>query len=224
MGQRGNVFVTIGIRQEDWIKSKIPLTLLPLKIGSLVARHVQGVLNECYDDTTTRQDSPPLVATVKWPNDVLVNGRKISGVLIESSSNGWFLIGIGINLAYAPEVATSGPDRGRPATSIGDLCPDLPSLGGHEARQFAVDLAYDLHSFVHPTTTTTTTTTGGIVSSGNDVLNEWKQWLDWDMEWTMRDTPERERVKIVDVLPDGRVKIQNVLDGRIRTLVSDYFL
>ena len=43
-----------------------------------------------------------IIAKIKWPNDILVNGRKISGVLIENSisSSGPIrsIIGIGINL------------------------------------------------------------------------------------------------------------------------------
>jgi BirA family biotin operon repressor/biotin-[acetyl-CoA-carboxylase] ligase len=49
--------------------------------------------------------------TVKWPNDVLVEGRKVSGILLETASVGeagvlpWLAIGIGINLVFAPKVA-----------------------------------------------------------------------------------------------------------------------
>lgn len=42
----------------------------------------------------------------KWPNDVLLNGGKIGGILLESSSNGpfvdWLSVGIGVNLRHAP--------------------------------------------------------------------------------------------------------------------------
>jgi BirA family biotin operon repressor/biotin-[acetyl-CoA-carboxylase] ligase len=45
----------------------------------------------------------------KWPNDVLVDGRKAAGLLIESSIAGgtleWIVAGIGINLAAHPEDA-----------------------------------------------------------------------------------------------------------------------
>jgi BirA family transcriptional regulator, biotin operon repressor / biotin---[acetyl-CoA-carboxylase] ligase len=45
---------------------------------------------------------------LKWPNDVLINGAKISGILIETGNHGGdvvSLIGIGINVASAPPVA-----------------------------------------------------------------------------------------------------------------------
>lgn len=51
-----------------------------------------------------------LDAEVKWPNDVLINGRKLSGVLIQSR-NGVAVAGIGINVrapeTRLPEGATS---------------------------------------------------------------------------------------------------------------------
>ena len=52
----------------------------------------------------------------KWPNDVLVNGRKIAGILLESEMTaagklGFLVVGVGINLAAAPQ------DTEFPATS-----------------------------------------------------------------------------------------------------------
>jgi hypothetical protein len=56
------------------------------------------------------------------------------------------------------------------------------------------------------------------------IINEWKGWADLDMELVMRDTPNKERVKVVDMLPDGRIRVVGQDDGVHRTLVSDYFL
>ncbi len=59
---------------------------------------------------------PPACVTIKWPNDVLVEGRKISGILVESgpapSGGLWLAVGIGVNLAHAPD------DVERPATAV----------------------------------------------------------------------------------------------------------
>jgi BirA family biotin operon repressor/biotin-[acetyl-CoA-carboxylase] ligase len=39
-------------------------------------------------------------ARVKWPNDVLIDGRKIAGILVEGRpAEGWAVVGIGLNVA-----------------------------------------------------------------------------------------------------------------------------
>lgn len=40
---------------------------------------------------------------IKWPNDVLIKGKKISGVLIEYSQN-FVIVGVGINIKTCPTV------------------------------------------------------------------------------------------------------------------------
>ncbi len=41
---------------------------------------------------------------VKWPNDVLLDGRKLAGVLIEARpQDDWAVIGVGLNLTIAPD-------------------------------------------------------------------------------------------------------------------------
>ena len=42
-------------------------------------------------------------ARVKWPNDVLLGGRKVAGVLVEGRPQaGWAVLGIGVNVALDP--------------------------------------------------------------------------------------------------------------------------
>ncbi|TVQ56105.1 MAG: biotin--[acetyl-CoA-carboxylase] ligase [Rhodobacteraceae bacterium] len=50
--------------------------------------------------------SPGANVSLKWPNDVLLNGRKAAGVLLESAGGGgrldWLAVGVGVNLAHHP--------------------------------------------------------------------------------------------------------------------------
>lgn len=53
----------------------------------------------------------------KWPNDVLLNGKKVAGILLETESANaeaadWIVLGVGVNVARAPERAEF------PATSL----------------------------------------------------------------------------------------------------------
>jgi BirA family biotin operon repressor/biotin-[acetyl-CoA-carboxylase] ligase len=61
-----------------------------------------------------------LPAQVKWPNDVLVAGKKLAGVLVEASWQGERLqtavLGIGINVA--PASVPPDPDLSFPATCV----------------------------------------------------------------------------------------------------------
>jgi BirA family biotin operon repressor/biotin-[acetyl-CoA-carboxylase] ligase len=55
-------------------------------------------------------------ATVKWPNDVLLGGRKLAGTLVEGRpQEGWAIVGIGVNVAV--DLADLPPElRDRAAT------------------------------------------------------------------------------------------------------------
>jgi BirA family biotin operon repressor/biotin-[acetyl-CoA-carboxylase] ligase len=56
---------------------------------------------------------------LKWPNDLLLGGAKIAGILLEMA-RGVVVVGIGVNLAQAPEVpgraVTALTDHGPPPT------------------------------------------------------------------------------------------------------------
>lgn len=61
---------------------------------------------------------PAEAVTLKWPNDVLIGGRKACGMLIESGraegGGTWAAVGVGLNLASYPEAVE------RPATALAE--------------------------------------------------------------------------------------------------------
>jgi BirA family biotin operon repressor/biotin-[acetyl-CoA-carboxylase] ligase len=70
---------------------------------------------------------------LKWPNDLLLAGAKLAGILLERSGDR-IVAGFGVNLATAPEIA------GREAASLGGaMGPEAfaPLLAGSFARMLA---------------------------------------------------------------------------------------
>ncbi len=63
-----------------------------------------------------------LDARVKWPNDVLVRGRKLAGIVAETGNRpeSWFILGVGVNLQVAPSVENR---RAFPAGGWSDFGP-----------------------------------------------------------------------------------------------------
>lgn len=67
---------------------------------------------------------PSLNIALKWPNDVLLNGGKLSGILLESAGAAaqvaTLAIGIGINLAAAPDPDAVEAGATRPVSLLGE--------------------------------------------------------------------------------------------------------
>jgi len=57
---------------------------------------------------------------IRWPNDLLVDGHKLAGILIfaRHGDTTWVTVGLGVNLETAPVIDET---EGLPATSIADL-------------------------------------------------------------------------------------------------------
>ncbi len=67
----------------------------------------------------------PAAIRLKWPNDLLLGGAKLAGVLCESAADAaggieWLAIGFGANLATAPEV------EGRAVACLAEIGPPPP--------------------------------------------------------------------------------------------------
>ncbi len=72
-------------------------------------------------------------ATIKWPNDVVINGKKIAGVLTEMEPKGdgidFIVLGIGVNLNMTREMMEQ--EMGE----VSDIATSLREVLGHEIKR-----------------------------------------------------------------------------------------
>jgi BirA family biotin operon repressor/biotin-[acetyl-CoA-carboxylase] ligase len=103
-----NIYCTIGIAKEIPASSQ---GLLSIVTGLALCRALQ--------------QSADTMVGLKWPNDLLVDGRKLGGILIESRPLGeacfYFAIGFGLNIYMSDEELAAIP---QPATSLAQVAAD----------------------------------------------------------------------------------------------------
>lgn len=196
VASKGNLFLTCAISMK-----LIPNpTLLPLGVGIVVAERLSRY-------TKTRP-------TVKWPNDVLMDGNKIAGTLIENfrvGSQDWWLVGIGVNVDSHPSQLP--PEKGgvlaksRPATCLQTQANEPDEIP--TALELGIDLASRLEQWTKKLQR----------NQDSSVASEWKSWAKMGMTYTIRETGEE--VTTLDIEDDGRLRVIGS-DGQMRLLVTDY--
>lgn len=107
----GNLHVTFGLPRPAGPLAKAWDRLLPLVAGELAA----SVLEEAAGEPVR----------IKWPNDLVVGGRKVAGVLLEERG-GRLAVGLGVNLVHAPDPREMRDDR---ALEAGILAGSGPAPG-----------------------------------------------------------------------------------------------
>jgi BirA family transcriptional regulator, biotin operon repressor / biotin---[acetyl-CoA-carboxylase] ligase len=124
--ESGNLFASLVLRLDCTLQTAGQLALL-----AGIAAH--ETVKACLPQKS------PSGLLLKWPNDVLVSGGKIAGVLLESIGNGaqgqsTIIIGTGINLASHPDGLL------QPATSLAAFgpAPD-PALAFEKLAQVTQD-------------------------------------------------------------------------------------
>lgn len=94
----GNLYLSVVCRP-DCAVSQAP------QLGFVVGVAMAGAIRALSD----------IPVVLKWPNDLLVDGRKVSGLLLESADDGhgrvaWVVAGIGVNVESHPETLVDTTD------------------------------------------------------------------------------------------------------------------
>ncbi len=85
----GNIFITIYFN----LKKKITIKTISKKVYETLKKSLEKFVNEKI--------------TIKQPNDLLIKGAKVCGILQETiiyNKNKYFIVGIGINLIKKPKI------------------------------------------------------------------------------------------------------------------------
>ena len=97
--------------------------------------------------------APDAHLSLKWPNDVLLSGGKVAGILLESGGQGgavdWLSVGIGVNLASAPGRDAVEPHAVPPVALAQVTEPPAPEdMLRHLAARFAAhEASFRTHGF-----------------------------------------------------------------------------
>ena len=76
--------------------------LLPIDAAPVTIPQLAFVVALAVHDSVSGA-CPGAAVKLKWPNDCLLNGGKVAGILCESVGQGVIAIGCGINVAHAPQ-------------------------------------------------------------------------------------------------------------------------
>ncbi|MDP6572534.1 MAG: biotin--[acetyl-CoA-carboxylase] ligase [Rhodospirillales bacterium] len=91
--------------------------LLRPRCPALVAAQLSFAAALAVAEAIAAVAGPGAAVCCKWPNDVLMENRKVAGILLESEAGAgesvhWVVIGVGVNVAHFPEATET------PATSL----------------------------------------------------------------------------------------------------------
>jgi BirA family biotin operon repressor/biotin-[acetyl-CoA-carboxylase] ligase len=139
-----------GRRGRSWVEpvGNFAATLLMKPTGNAATAALRSFVasNALYEALAMKIDRSHLA--LKWPNDVLLNGGKVAGILLESAGGAdqieWLSIGIGVNLVSAPESVANADFKpvslageGGEATDVDEFLSLLASNMATEERIFA---------------------------------------------------------------------------------------
>lgn len=215
MSNVGNMYMTAVIDMSD---VPVEITVVPIRVGTFILRAIDKIFASDHFNPT---EMSPLVQ-LKWPNDIIVSGKKVSGVLIEVES-GKMLIGIGCNISSSPTIPNTGSDSGsRDATHLVHEL-GLKSAGksldsAEKLRNYIVrDIHNSLSCWIHSNH-----------DNVSDVVSEFQKRMDKSPQTLRRDNYLDQELSCGDeIIPialnlDGTLQVFHRRSNSERTLNAEY--
>jgi len=148
-----------------------------------------------------------LEGQIKWPNDVLLKGRKVAGILVEAAWQEDRLMGmvVGIGVNVSPGAVPPDADLRYPATSVED------ALGWPVDRwQFLAEIIQSLNQV-------------RANLSGDEFIRAWNAHLALRGQWVSFTQPgyDPAQMKIIGVSPDGRLILEDESGKRIAAVQGE---
>ena len=137
-----------GRRGRDWANPPgnlaATLVMRPGGVPAWAALRSFLAANALYE--TLALYAPREKLALKWPNDVLLDERKVAGILLESAGSGgqvdWLAVGFGVNLIHTP---TPANDANVPPVCLKEITGEevsplefLTMLAGHYATEESI--------------------------------------------------------------------------------------
>lgn len=176
--------------------------LIPLKLSSIIAKSMIKHL-------------PEKNITTKWPNDILINGKKIGVIFVKEVKN-YILLTINVNVKQAPYLRQE-----QAATCVFEFSKSQ-SDGCKESKRLAKGISQDIFNYL-----------ADIQSSKRDIieqeiLEEWKSMTQFGNEYkiwnkeNIIDTKEKNFLTL-GIEKDGNLKVKNE-EGKEESLESFIFI
>jgi BirA family transcriptional regulator, biotin operon repressor / biotin---[acetyl-CoA-carboxylase] ligase len=195
--------MTVGINRKYLPNSR--LSLLPLEIG----------IHLWHEVATQIRSELHSQLTLKWPNDLMFQGAKVAGILMEFHGK-FMLIGIGINVAVAPLIT----DGGSPSGSLADA--GLTSLSNEKIIAGLYHRIIQSDEAAKPSSDVELS--DPIIEKEWDldsILVDWQAKIDWNRVHRLRDRPGQPRVRPIMINRQGHLQVEHS-DGSREWLIADY--
>ena len=191
----GNTYMSICVPKDQTVLPFSRLMYLPLETGVAVA---QGLSRHLPEGVSTSAVADKRVS-LKWPNDVLIGEKKVSGNLIEDAGS-HMVVGIGVNVAVPPEVV----DGGRVAGCLGEF----GCTSGDE--DVALAIFHALKS--------------SLLGPARDMVAEFSALIDWQRPVFERNPDHTRGAECIPVklTKEGHLTVKVKETGLPKTLISEY--